>query len=148
MSLRMHERKAYCCHIWKQLASKDTLFAVPCVRGGQFIASRQSIQVIKLVDVRSADPSKRRASRGLLSELSLIVGPLPCDAVFVRSLYGSSSHQDSLVNLLRKSLLHSVIQGSPVACLVQIRSLILDHLDLISNPNVAGLEPSAFSAHK
>ena len=77
-------------HIWKQLTSKDTLFGVPYLYYNSLVVvhplPRQIILLIELVNIRSADPSARIASSGLLREPILIGFPLPFDVVFVRPL--------------------------------------------------------------
>ena len=77
-------------HIRKQLASKDTLLGVPYLYYNSLVVvlplPRQIILLIELVNIRSADPSARIASSGLLREPLLMRFPLPFDVVFVRPL--------------------------------------------------------------
>ena len=86
--------------------------------------------VLARVKKRSADPSTRIASSGLLRPL-LIRFPLPFDVVFVRPIWVLQPSK-LLCKLVEEESSIQRHARKPVACLVQIRSLILCHLGLIS----------------
>ena len=86
---------------------------------------RQHILLVKPLKVKSADPLARKLSSSLRSEPISTTFPLPFDSVLIWPLYEFSSQRDSSVNSWRKRRLCSTVYGSPVACLVQTRALIM-----------------------